>query len=84
MAEEDGSESGQTGQTPPTLKRLDFKKQSLEDAYLRSDNFLEINVCDPEKHDPARNRYTDYEIWLKVSAYSGGSRGFCGFHGPLL
>ena len=73
MAEEDGSRSGQKGQTSPTLKRLDFKKQRLEDAYLSPDNFFEINVCDPEIHGLARNRYTNYEIRMKVLSPDKGA-----------
>lgn len=64
MAEEEASG---TSQAPPNLKRLDFKKQSLDDAYAAPANLLEIEVCDPNTHGFARNRYTDYEVRMRVS-----------------
>lgn len=56
------------GQQPEgTMKRLDFKKQSLDDAYAAPANLLEIEVTNPETHGLARNRYTDYEVRMRVS-----------------
>lgn len=52
---------------PATTKRLDFKKQSLDDAYAAPANLLEIEVLSPETHGFGRNRYTDYEVKMKVS-----------------
>ena len=51
-----------------TTKRLDFKKQSLDDAYAVPANLLEIEMCNPDTHGFGRNRFTDYEIKMKVGA----------------
>lgn len=53
---------------PPTTKRLDFKKQTLDDAYAVPANLLEIEISNPETHGIARNRYTDYELKMRVSS----------------
>ncbi|CAI8013837.1 Sorting nexin-12 [Geodia barretti] len=50
-----------------TMKRLDFKKQSLDDAYAAPANLLEIEVANPETHGLARNRYTDYEVRMRTN-----------------
>ena len=68
MAEE-ASASGVTDQ--PTTKRLDFKKQSLDDAYAAPANLLEIEVGNADTHGLARNRYTDYEVKMRVGPYFG-------------
>ncbi len=48
-------------------KRLDFKKQTLDDAYAAPANLLEIEICDPQDHGMGtRQRYTDYEIKMRV------------------
>ena len=47
-------------------KRLDFKKQTLDDAYAAPANLLEIEVCNPETHLASRARYTDYEVRMRV------------------
>ena len=62
---EDTSEAKSTTST----KRLDFKKQSLDDAYAAPANLLEIEVCNPDTHGFGRNRYTDYEVRMRVSDY---------------
>ena len=54
------------GPDGPTTKRLDFKKQTLDDAYAAPANLLEIEVTNPETHGFGRNRYTDYEIHMRV------------------
>ena len=65
MADE---KSGASGSTPETsIKRLDFKKQTLDDAYAVPANLLEIEVGNPETHGLARNRYTDYEVKMRAS-----------------
>ena len=53
---------------PPqdATRRLQTKKQTLDDAYAVPANFLEIDVCNPITHGVARNRYTDYEIRMRV------------------
>ena len=58
-----------TSKPDTSTKRLDFKKQTLDDAYSVPANLLEIEVCNPETHGFARNRYTDYEIKMNVSNY---------------
>ena len=68
MADE---KSGATGSTPETsIKRLDFKKQTLDDAYAVPANLLEIEVSNPETHGLARTRYTDYEVKMKARTSS--------------
>ena len=48
-------------------KRLDAKKQTLDDAYAVPANFLEIDVVNPETHGVTKNqRYTDYEVRMRV------------------
>lgn len=64
MADENASLGGADG---PNTKRLDFKKQSLDDAYAAPANLLEIEVCNAETHGFGRNRYTDYEVKMRVS-----------------
>lgn len=50
-----------------SLSRLAPKKQTLDDAYSEPANFLEIDVLNPVTHGIARNRYTDYEVRMRVS-----------------
>lgn len=50
-------------------KRLDTKKQTLDDAYAEPMNFLEIDVVDPITRGISRTRYTDYEIRLRVGYF---------------
>ena len=47
--------------------RIDPKKQSIKDAYEVPDNFLEIDVCNPQTHGVGKKRYTDYEVRMRVS-----------------
>lgn len=54
-------------------KRLEPKKQSLDDAYAAPANLLEIEVADPENHGFGRQRYTDYEIRMRVRSRECGS-----------
>jgi len=59
--------SGEEDQIPRAdTKRLAPKKQTLDDAYAAPANFLEIDVSNPETHGFGRNRYTDYEVRMKV------------------
>ena len=57
--------SGETGDRLDT-KRLEAKKQTLDDAYAAPANFLEIDVVNPETHGVAKKRYTDYEVRMRV------------------
>lgn len=54
---------------PPqdATKRLQTKKQTLDDAYAPPANYLEIDVGNPTNHGVARKRYTDYEVRMRVS-----------------
>lgn len=48
-------------------KRLNVKKQSLDDAYAIPANFLEIDVVNPITTIPVgKNRFTDYEVRMRV------------------
>lgn len=48
-------------------RRLQSKKQTLDDAYAAPANFLEIDVVNPITHGVARARYTDFEVRMRVS-----------------
>lgn len=48
-------------------RRLQSKKQTLDDAYAAPANFLEIDVVNPITHGIARARYTDYEVRMKTN-----------------
>lgn len=50
-----------------STKRLDFHKQTLEDAYAVPANQLEIEIVDPETHyEGGKKKFTDYQINFKV------------------
>lgn len=49
-------------------RRLNVKKQTLDDAYAAPANFLEIDVVNPvTSMGVGKKRYTDYEVRMKVS-----------------
>ena len=48
-------------------QRLVTKRQTLDEAYAPPANFLEIEVVNPITHGVGKNRYTDYEVRLRVS-----------------
>lgn len=52
--------------TADATRRLNVKKQTLDDAYAAPANFLEIDVINPITHGVAKKRYTDYEVRMKV------------------
>lgn len=60
--------STETGDRQDT-KRLESKKQTLDDAYAAPANFLEIDVVNPETHGIGKKRYTDYEVRMRVSTF---------------
>lgn len=68
------------GLNQEATKRLDTKKQTLDDAYAEPMNFLEIDVVDPITHGISKQRYTDYEIRLKVGICLILSNGFSKFN----
>lgn len=51
-------------------RRLQPKKQTLDDAYAAPANFLEIDVVNPITHGIGRTRFTDYEVRMRVSKTS--------------
>ncbi len=68
MAEGASGSAAPVAAGEPTTKRLETKKQSLDDAYAAPANLLEIEIADPENHGFGRQRYTDYEIRMRVRA----------------
>ncbi|XP_013782836.1 sorting nexin-3-like [Limulus polyphemus] len=58
-----------TEEKPPqdATRRLQPKKQTLDDAYAVPANFLEIDVLNPITHGVARKRYTDYEVRMRTN-----------------
>ncbi|XP_031549434.1 sorting nexin-12-like [Actinia tenebrosa] len=53
--------------TRPDTKRLEFKKQNLDDAYAVPANVLEIDVINPETKGIGKKRYTDYEVRMRTN-----------------
>lgn len=53
--------------TAEATRRLNVKKQTLDDAYAAPANFLEIDILNPITHGVAKKRYTDYEVRMRVS-----------------
>ena len=63
MVESDG--------TADATRRLNVKKQTLDDAYAVPANFLEIDVVNPMTTMTAgKKRYTDYEVRMRVGFFS--------------
>jgi hypothetical protein len=56
--------------TVDATRRLNVKKQTLDDAYAAPANFLEIDVINPITHGVGKKRYTDYEVRMRVRAVS--------------
>lgn len=57
--------------------RIDPKKQSIKDAYEVPDNFLEIDISNPQTHGVGKKRYTDYEVRMRVGHSENHSCTFC-------
>lgn len=58
--------------TTDATRRLNVKKQTLDDAYAVPANFLEIDVVNPQTSMTAgKKRYTDYEVKMRVSVWMG-------------
>ncbi|CAG8586379.1 6969_t:CDS:2 [Paraglomus brasilianum] len=47
--------------------RLQIKEQSIEEMYGVPENFLEIEVRNPQTHGFGRKMYTDYEIVCRTN-----------------
>lgn len=57
--------------TVEATRRLNVKKQTLDDAYAVPANFLEIDVVNPVTTiGVGKKRYTDYEVRMRVSICS--------------
>lgn len=53
--------------TADATRRLNVKKQTLDDAYAAPANFLEIDVVNPvTTMGVGKKRYTDYEVRMRV------------------
>uniref|UniRef100_A0A182T2C9 Sorting nexin-3 n=1 Tax=Anopheles maculatus TaxID=74869 RepID=A0A182T2C9_9DIPT len=54
--------------TADATRRLNVKKQTLDDAYAIPANFLEIDVVNPMTTIAAgKKRYTDYEVRMRTN-----------------
>lgn len=54
--------------TAEATRRLNVKKQTLDDAYAIPANFLEIDVVNPMTTlTAAKKRYTDYEVRMRTN-----------------
>lgn len=61
------SSSRMSDSNTDAFKRIQVKRQTLDDAYAAPANFLEIDVCNPITHGVAQKRYTDYEVRMKTN-----------------
>lgn len=60
-----------TDGTADATRRLNVKKQTLDDAYAVPANFLEIDVLNPKTSElPGKKRYTEYEVNMRVGVCS--------------
>lgn len=56
--------------TVEATRRLNVKKQTLDDAYAAPANFLEIDVVNPiTTVGVGKKRFTDYEVKMRVSIH---------------
>lgn len=55
--------------TVADTRRLNSKPQDLTDAYGPPSNFLEIDVSDPQTIGVGRNRFTTYEVHMRVGFF---------------
>jgi sorting nexin-3/12 len=55
-----------TDTSSEATRRLNVKRQTLDDAYAAPANFLEIDVINPVTHGVGKKRYTDYEVRMRV------------------
>lgn len=57
--------------TVEATRRLNVKKQTLDDAYAAPANFLEIDVVNPVTTiGVGKKRFTDYEVKMRVSSWT--------------
>ncbi|CAG8723454.1 14506_t:CDS:2, partial [Acaulospora morrowiae] len=57
--------SSPTQRTFNAISRLDMKEQTIDEMYGVPENFLEIEVRNPQTHGFGRKMFTDYEIVCK-------------------
>lgn len=74
------SPPGDMADTVADTRRLHSKPQNLNDAYGPPSNFLEIDVSNPQTVGVGRNRFTTYEIRLKVRPVHPGDCDHQGVH----
>ncbi|CAG9562353.1 unnamed protein product [Danaus chrysippus] len=53
--------------TADATRRLNVKKQTLDDAYAAPANFLEIDVVNPVTMGVGKKRFTDYEVRMRTN-----------------
>ncbi|OQV12994.1 Sorting nexin-12 [Hypsibius exemplaris] len=56
-----------TDNNSEATRRLNIKRQTLDDAYAAPANFLEIDVINPITHGIGKKRYTDYEVRMRTN-----------------
>ncbi|KAL1402083.1 hypothetical protein pipiens_019874, partial [Culex pipiens pipiens] len=67
---EDDTMMAESDNTAEATRRLNVKKQTLDDAYAIPANFLEIDVVNPlTTLTAAKKRYTDYEVRMRTGRY---------------
>jgi len=52
---------------PSATSRLAPTPQTIHDAYSAPENFLEVDVVNPETHGIGNKRYTDYEVKVRTN-----------------
>ncbi|XP_018428118.1 PREDICTED: sorting nexin-12 isoform X4 [Nanorana parkeri] len=60
------SRCSMTDATVADTRRLNSKPQDLTDAYGPPSNFLEIDIFNPQTVGVGRNRYTVYEVRMRI------------------
>ena len=58
-----------SGMSSSATQRLNVKRQTLDEAYAPPANFLEIEIVNPVTHGVGKNRYTDYEVRIRVCLF---------------
>ncbi|KAL2912387.1 Sorting nexin-3 [Polyrhizophydium stewartii] len=51
----------------PTSRQFEFREQTAEERYGIPENFLEIEVRDPQLHEGGRSKFVDYEIVCRTN-----------------
>ncbi|KAI9595643.1 sorting nexin-3 [Syncephalis fuscata] len=53
--------------TSPAMARLESRDQDVDDMYGIPENFLEIEIRNPQTHGIGRKMFTDYEIVCRTN-----------------